>query len=111
MKHYDVYRDLYSQPVDLDTVAGAQPAPGWLLLHVIPKPTEHQSAGGIIMTQQATKTSTPVVYRVIAVGEGVNYLPDDLILISFLAGDRLSGEICLAHKDDVVMKWGHGLKK
>lgn len=111
MNHYDIYKDLYSEPVTLDTVAGAKPAPGWLLLHVIPKPTEHKTSGGIIMTQQATKTSTPVVYKVIAVGEGVSYKPDDLVLISFLAGDRLSVEICLCSVDDVVMTWGDGLKK
>lgn len=111
MSHYDVYKDLYSQSVTLDTVAGARPAPGWLLLHVIPKPDEHKTGGGIIMTQQATKASTPVVYRVIAVGEGVSYKPDELVLISFLAGDRLSGEICLCSQEDVVMTWGHGLMK
>jgi co-chaperonin GroES (HSP10) len=109
--HYDNHQDLFSRPVTTDTMRGAVPAPNWLILEAIPKPDEHQSTGGIIMTNAATKASTPLVFRVIAVGEGVGYTRDDLVLVSFLAGDKLSSEIVVCHQDDIILKWGEGIRR
>lgn len=107
---YAKYRDLYATAVTADVVAGATPAPDWMILRVIPKPAEHKMAGGLVMTNAATKTATPLVFEVLSVGRNVaDYAPGDLVLCSFLAQDKLSAEICLCNQEDIILKYGAGL--
>lgn len=108
MNYYDIYRDLYADTVTADVVAGATPAPGWLVLRCIPKKPEAKK-GGIIVS--AASSNTPVVYEVLIAGEGCRNKAGDLVAISFLAGDRLSAEIVLCQQEDVALTWGEGLKR
>jgi len=108
MNYYDTYRDLYADPVTADVVAGATPAPGWLILRVIPKKPEARK--GSILVNSAT-SNTPVVYEVLAAGDGCRNEPGDLVLFSFLAGDKLSAEIVVVSSEDIILTWGHGLRK
>ena len=108
MSYYDTYRDLYADPVTADVVAGATPAPGWLVLRCIPKKTEARK--GSILVNSAI-SSTPVVYEVLIAGEGCRNKPGDMVCPSFLSGDKLSAEIVLVMQDDIMITWGHGLRK
>lgn len=108
MNYYDIYRDLYADPVTADVVAGATPAPGWLVLRCIPKKPEAKK--GSILVNSAT-SNTPVVYEVLIAGDGCRNRPGDLVCPTFLAGDKLSAEIVLVAQEDVVITWGEGLRK
>lgn len=108
MNYYDVYKDLYSDPVTADVVAGATPAPGWLVLRCIPKKAEAKK--GSILVNGAT-SNTPVVYEVLIAGEGCRNKAGDMVCPSFLSGDKLSAEIVLVMQDDIMITWGEGLRK
>jgi hypothetical protein len=108
MSYYDTFRDLYADTVTADVVAGATPAPGWLVLRCIPKRVEAKK-GGILVS--AASSNTPVVYEVLLAGEGCRNKAGDLVCIVFLSGDKLSAEIVLCQQDDIMLTYGYGLRK
>lgn len=108
MDHYTLYRDLFVESVTIDTVVGFEPASEFLLLEVI-QPEKQKSSGKI---KTIAKNVPPLVFRVITAGDSVTkYKKDDLVLITFQAGDIVSAKICLVKQQDIVGKWGSGLLK
>jgi hypothetical protein len=111
--YYKKYKDLYHESITTETVVGFQPNKNILLLEVIPecpKPELSSANKGGLLRTQTSKAREPVVFRVIAAGEGCTYEPNQLVLLTHLAGDRFAGsDIILCRDEDVFGAWGEGI--
>jgi hypothetical protein len=115
-EHYSKYKDLYHEPITAEIMEGAKPAPGWLILEaVLPSPENLSSINaksGIILTNSVKTRREPIVFKVLATGTGVNYMVDDLVCVSFRAGDRFGDSmIVLCQQEDITLVWGQGILK
>ena len=122
------YRNLLRENVTTDTVVGAQPFGKYVLLAGIDDDPIHNlkdqrmkimrekgqriRADSIVESSSALKQRTPIVFRVLNCGPDVTRVaPDDLVSITFIAGDKFAGSPVVAClEEDIVFKFGVGLE-
>lgn len=103
-------RNLYREGLDEDTFRQAQIADNWAVMQVITEEDLQALNGGIILTGgQAESRMGILLFRLLNCGEvfasAWNAEPDDLFLLSHLAGDRV-GNFVFVEAQDVLMKYG-----
>jgi hypothetical protein len=110
-EHYNNFKNLYRDDIDIDVFAGCKPAADWVLVECIPNSATNISAGGIVMDHGRPRT--PMVYKVHAVGPNVSFVkPDDLCLVAFQAGNMFSGSrVVWVQEKYIICNYGDGLRK
>jgi hypothetical protein len=113
-EHYKKYLDLYHTTIKPQHMSGFRPVGDWLILEVLPDcPDDLSSANTAgLMISKTMKKSEPVVFACLAAGPSCTTQVGDLVLCTFLAGDRFaeSNVICVQERD-VIGVWGNGIQK
>jgi bacteriocin-like protein len=103
-------RNLYRDGLDEATFRQAQIAENWAVMQIITEEDLQQINGGIILTgSQAESKMGILLFRLLNCGaefaRAWSAEPDDLFLLSHLAGDRV-GTYVFVEAQDVLMKYG-----